>query len=67
MDWSQILPWATVGLSALSALMLLALLIRQGRFSRRQTRQQSALREEMLRGLDQQWEDISAALQDASG
>lgn len=67
MDWSQILPWAAVGLSALSALMLLALLIRQGRFSRRQTRQQSALREEMLRGLDQQWEDISAALQDASG
>ena len=67
MDWSQILPWAAVGLSALSALLLLALLIRQGHLAREQQRRTATLRDEMLRGLDQQWEDISAALQDASG
>ena len=67
MDWSQILPWATMGLSALSALLLLALLIRQGHLARERQRRTATLRDEMLRGLDQQWEDISAALQDASG
>ena len=67
MDWSQILPWATMGLSALSALLLLALLIRQGHLARERQRRTATLRDEMLRGLDQQWEDISAALQEASG
>ena len=67
MDWSQILPWVTMGLSALSALLLLALLIRQGHLARERQRRTATLRDEMLRGLDQQWEDISAALQEASG
>ena len=67
MDWSQILPWVTMGLSALSARLLLALLIRQGHLARERQRRTATLRDEMLRGLDQQWEDISAALQEASG
>ncbi|MGN1020854.1 MAG: DNA recombination protein RmuC [Aristaeellaceae bacterium] len=67
MAWSQILPWATAGLLALTVLLLMVLMVRQGRFAREQKRRTAALREEILRGLDQQWEDISGALQEASG
>ena len=67
MNWYVIIPCTLTGMLALSLLMLVALLTRQGRLARDQQRRISLLRDEVLRGLDQQWEDISAALQDASG
>ena len=67
MNWYVIIPCTLTGMLALSLLMLVALLTRQGRLARDQQRRISLLRDEVLRGLDQQWEDVSSALQEASG
>ena len=65
MNWYVIIPCTLAGMLALT--LLIVLLVRQGRLARAQERRTVALREEILRGLDQQWEDISDALQEASG
>ena len=67
MNWYVIIPCTLAVMLALSLLMLVALLARQGRLARDQQRRISLLRDEVLRGLDQQWEDVSSALQEASG
>ena len=65
MNWYVIIPCTLAGMLALT--LLIVLLVRQGRLARAQERRTVALREEILRGLDQQWEDVSSALQEASG
>ena len=67
MNWYVIIPCTLAGMLALTLLLLAALLVRQGRLARDQQRRISLLRDEVLRGLDQQWEDVSSALQEASG
>ena len=55
MNWYVIIPCTLTGMLALSLLMLVALLTRQGRLARDQQWRISLLRDEVLRGLDQQW------------
>ncbi|MGN0778221.1 MAG: DNA recombination protein RmuC [Aristaeellaceae bacterium] len=65
MDWTLIGPWAAIGLLAVTVVLLI-LLLWQGQQARRQARELAALRLDFLNGLDQQWADISAALQESA-